>query len=100
MRIQNQRFDRKSAESLAISALQFLADAPERLGRFLALTGVSPGEIRRVAAEPAFLAAVLEHVAGDEALLVEFAAVADCDPRRIDEARTLLAGADWERDTP
>jgi len=51
---------REAAESLAIQALSFIAQDPERLGRFLALTGIGPAEIRSAAAEPGFLTGVLE----------------------------------------
>ena len=54
--------NRESAENLAISALAFLAGDPERLGRFLSLTGIGPEAIRKAATEPAFLAGVLDHV--------------------------------------
>ena len=57
--------NRESAENLAISALAFLAADPERLGRFLSLTGIGPEAIRKSAREPAFLAGVLDHVVSD-----------------------------------
>ena len=56
---------RESAELLAVQALTFLAGEPERLGRFLALTGIGPESLRTAAAEPGFLAGVLDHVAGN-----------------------------------
>ena len=49
---------RAAAESLAITALAFLAAEPERLGRFLALTGIGPESIRAAAHQPQFLLAV------------------------------------------
>ena len=68
---------RQAAQTLAIQALAFLAAEPERIGRFLALTGIGPDEVREAAQEPHFLAGVLEHVSGDERLLLAFAADAD-----------------------
>src|SRR6266481_9055573 len=85
-----------AAEDLAIAALGFIAAEPERLGRFLAMTGIGPDSIRDAAREPRFLAGVLDHVAGDETLLRAFAAEHDFDPDTVMRARELLAGAIWE----
>ena len=74
---------RHAAEALAVQALGFLAAEPERLGAFLALSGIGPDDIRTAAAEPQFLAGVLEHVAGDERLLLEFAAQAQIKPDAV-----------------
>jgi hypothetical protein len=66
--------DVESAETIALSALAFLADDGARLGRFLALTGLGPGELRQEARSPRILAAVLGHLLQDESLLLVFAA--------------------------
>ncbi len=91
---------REAAESLAVQALRFLAEDPDRLGRFLALSGLDPRSIRSAAADSGFLAGVLSHLGSDEALLVAFAAAADVTPAEVDRARRLLAGSDWEREVP
>lgn len=91
---------RETAETLAIQALGFLAQDPERLGRFLALTGVEPDQIREVASEPHFLAAVLDHIAGYEPLLNEFVAATEIDPAVIQPARAALGSRNWEREVP
>ncbi len=39
----------EAAEALAIQALTYIAGDGERLGRFLAATGIGPAEIRRAA---------------------------------------------------
>ncbi len=90
----------EGAESLAIQALSFIAGDPERLGRFLAVTGIGPERIRAAAREPNFLAGVLDHIASDERLLVAFAAEATTDPHTIARAVAVLNGRSWERDTP
>ena len=46
------RITMEIAEKLAISALSFLATDPERLGRFLAISGIGPEAIRTAAADP------------------------------------------------
>ena len=88
------------AESLAVQALTFIAAEPERLGRFLDLSGIGPADIRTAARDSQFLAGVLEHVTGDEALLVTFAGEAGIDPAMIVNACEVLVGRTWERDVP
>ena len=91
---------RQAAEALAVEALGFLAAEPERLGGFLAMTGVGPEAIRDAASQPHFLAGVLDHVASDEQLLLAFAADAKIKPEAVLRAATALGGGLWERDTP
>ncbi|GGC57347.1 DUF3572 domain-containing protein [Chelatococcus reniformis] len=81
------------AENLAVSALTFLAQEPDRIGRFLALTGIAPHDIRAAAGEPGFLAAVLQHLLDDESLLLAFAGAAEVRPEAIAQAHGLLAGS-------
>ncbi len=77
------------AEGIAIRALGFLASDPERLGRFLSVTGLGPENLRSAASEPHFLGSVLEYVAGDESLLLAFAEAASITPETL--ARALRA---------
>jgi hypothetical protein len=90
---------REAAETLAVQAFTFLAGDPDRLGGFLALTGIGPERIRAAAAEPGFFAGVLDHIMQDEALLLAFADHAGVDPARVARARAVLAGPGWERET-
>jgi len=90
---------REAAEALAVAALSYLASEPEHLGRFLAASGIGPERIREAAREQRFLAGVLDHFAGDEALLLAFARDQGIDPAELERARAALGGA-WERDTP
>lgn len=85
---------RDEAEHIAIAALGFLAARPEALGRFLALTGIGPANLREAAAESGFLAGVVEFLAGDEALLVAFAEDVGVPAGRISAARRSLSGED------
>jgi Protein of unknown function (DUF3572) len=82
--------DAESAETIALSALAFLADDLPRLGRFLALTGLGPGELRNEAASPRILAAVLGHLLQDESLLLVFAAGQGIAPKLIAPAHAVL----------
>jgi len=89
MRSKN-RLTLEDAEVIALKALTFLADDESRLGRFLALTGLSASELRMRAAESTMLHAVLEYLAGDESLLLVFAAEASLPPEQIGPALQLL----------
>jgi hypothetical protein len=90
----------EAAEHLAIQALTFIGSDATELGRFLALTGIGPAELRAAAHEPGFLVGVLDHVLGYEPLLVAFAKEADIQPAAVATAREVLAGGSWERDVP
>ena len=88
------------AESLAIQALAFLAAEPERLGRFLAVTGIGPEGIRAAAREPQFLAGVLDYLTRDEGLLIEFATQMAMDPADVARAYAALMPGLRERNLP
>lgn len=90
----NKMLTREAAETIAIQGLQHLAAHPDDLGRFLALAGIGPADVRAAAAEPGFLAGVLEFFMQDEGLLVGFAAEARIRPTMIAAARYALAGDD------
>lgn len=90
--------DLDGAETIAITALGFLASDGPRLGRFLALTGIGPGELREAAATPGLQAAVLDHLLNDESMLLVFTAEAGIDPQRIGFAHALLAREQHLRD--
>jgi len=89
----------EAAEGLAIQALTFIAGDGERLGRFLATTGIGPAQIRAAAQEPGFLVGVLDYLAGDERLLSAFAAETGNDPTHVGKALAALGGH-WEREIP
>ncbi|HVB89717.1 MAG TPA: DUF3572 domain-containing protein [Beijerinckiaceae bacterium] len=86
----------QAAEYVAVRALGFLASEPERIDRFLALSGLNPQNLRSAAAEPGFLAAVLDHVASDERLLLSFARSASLDPQAVALAREALSSHEWD----
>ena len=80
----------EAAEAIALQGLAFLAEDPGRLQRFVAVTGLEPGELRARADTPELLSAVLEHLAGDESLLLVFAASRGIAPETIAPAIALL----------
>jgi hypothetical protein len=79
-----------AAELVAIDALSWLAGDPETLGDFLALSGIGPADLRTAAASPGFLAGVLDHLLGNEKLLVAFAEDRGLKPATIAAARMAL----------
>jgi hypothetical protein len=79
-------------QSLAASALAFLAADPERLDRFLSLTGLGPHNLRDAAEDPAFLGSVLEYMLTDEELLLRFAADSNLEPDTVALAHQALSG--------
>lgn len=81
------------AEALAARAFAFLATDPDRLGTFLAETGLGPDNVRAAAATPGFLPAVLDYLIGHEPVLIEFAADQNLDPADIVTAHGALPGA-------
>jgi hypothetical protein len=80
------------AAETAVAALGFLADDPERLERFLSLSGLGPHNLRAAAAEPSFLSSVLDYLTGDENLLIAFANFQVQRPEAVVRARDALAG--------
>src|SRR5882762_11553517 len=91
---------REVAENVAIQALSFVAGDPERLGVFLAETGIGPETLRSAAADPHFLAGVLDFVLRDDATVKEFAAASELDPTTIAAARDALDRGHTGRDLP
>lgn len=80
------------ALELAQRALVFLSQNQELLGRFLALSGVGPSEIRGRIADPAFLAGILDFLLAHEASVIAFAEWAEIDPALPGLARMHLPG--------
>jgi Protein of unknown function (DUF3572) len=90
----------KAAETLAVQTLAYLAGEPDRLRRFLAVSGLDPAQIRTAAAEPGFLAGVLEYVCSDEKLMLAVADHLQLGPGELARAQTALSGQQWEREIP
>jgi len=88
------------AEIVAIQALSFVAGDPERLGLFLAESGIGPETLRTAAADPHFLAHVLDFVLRDDATVKAFATASQLHPSNIPAARQALRDPDEERDVP
>ena len=91
---------REVAEIVAVQALSFVAGDPERLGLFLADSGLGPETLRTAAADPQLLASVLDFVMRDDATVKAFADASKLHPTNIAAARQVLDDPDWERDVP
>jgi hypothetical protein len=91
---------REVAEIVAIQALTFVAGDPERLGLFLAESGLGPETLRTAAANPQFLTSVLDFVMRDDATVKAFADATQLHPTNVAAARQVLGDPDWERDVP
>ncbi len=91
---------REVAEIVAVQALSFVAGDPERLGMFLAESGIGPETLRTAAADPHFLASVLDFVMRDDATVKAFAAASQLHPTNIAAAHQALNDPQLERDVP
>ena len=91
---------REVAEIVAIQALTFIAGEPGRLGQFLAETGIGPETLRTAAADPKFLASVLEFVMRDDATVKAFAEASQLHPTNVAAAHQVLSDPTWKRDVP
>jgi Protein of unknown function (DUF3572) len=91
---------REVAEIVAVQALSFLAGEPERLGAFLAESGIGPETLRNAAADPHFLSSVLDFILRDDATVKAFATASKLHPTNIAAAREVLGDPHWERDVP
>jgi hypothetical protein len=62
----------EAAETLALEALAWLAGNDDLWPVFLGATGAAAGDLRDRAADPAFLAAVLDFLTMDDAWVIAF----------------------------
>jgi Protein of unknown function (DUF3572) len=86
------RITAEEAQEIAIKALAFLAGDSERLGRFLAITGLGPENLRAASAQKGFLGQVLHYLSQDESLLLAFAGENGMLPGRVSRACQALIG--------
>ncbi len=84
--------DREAAEVIALQGLTFLAEDATRMLRFLKLTGLELDEVRARAGTAELSLAALEHLAGDESLLLVFAASRGVAAESVGHAIALLDG--------
>jgi hypothetical protein len=76
--------------ALALTALAATLTDERRAQRFLALSGLSPDELRSRADDPAVLAALLQFLESHEPDLIAVAAEIGCAPHALVQARQAL----------
>lgn len=78
------------AETLALSALAATLTDERRAQRFLDLSGIETDDLRRRAAEPTLLAALLRFLEAHEPDLIDVAAAIEARPADLVAAREEL----------
>jgi hypothetical protein len=78
------------AEALALSALATTLTDERRAQRFLDLSGIDTDELRRRAAEPALLAALIRFLEAHEPDLIAVAEAIAVSPQELVDARRDL----------
>jgi len=90
--------NKEDADTLALQGLTFIAADPQRLVRFLSLTGLTPQDLKSWGQDPTLAVAVLEYLLADESLLLVFTAQQGIRPEAVGPAHALLSGGhgrDW-----
>lgn len=90
---QNRDGESEAAQTLALAALAYVFEEPERASRFLSVTGFDANYLREHVGDPAFLGGVLDFVLEDETLLIGAATSAGVKPERVSALRHRLPGA-------
>ena len=80
------------AETHALSILAWLAGNDELFPVFLGATGASTEDARARAAEPEFLASVVDFVLMDDAWVIDCAQAIGLPPEQIPQIRAALPG--------
>lgn len=83
-----------AAQTIALQALGWIAASDELFPAFLAATGASLGELRTRAADPLFLAAVLDFLLQEDPWVLDFCGQNSLLPASLQAARAALPGGD------
>mgnify|MGYP000491698213 CR=1 FL=1 len=70
-------------DETAAAILQWLASEPDMLGRFLALSGVQPTQMRSAINDPGFLAGMVDFVMAHEPTLMTFCEASQWKPEAV-----------------
>jgi hypothetical protein len=100
LKVNSKNFSKSSRASLtepgerarvfALDALIYIANDQNELARFLAETGFNPADLRSMAHEPGFAAAMLDYLRSNEPLLIAFAAAHGIAPTAIEMVQQSL----------
>ena len=85
-------YSTNDAETLALSALAATLTDERRAQRFLDLSGIDTEDLRRRAAEPALLAALVRFLEAHEPDLIDVAEAIGAKPQDLVVAREELEG--------
>lgn len=100
MRTRNAKLTLDDAETIALQGLTFLAGDPQRLVRFLSLTGLTPQDLKGFGRDASLQMALMDYLLGDESLLLVFTSHAGVAPEVIAPAYELLAQAAGQTGRP
>lgn len=89
-------FTLSEASDITLNLLGFIAADEGRIERFLALSGMSPQDLKDGTQKPEFLGFLLDYALQDESLILEFAAATGTKPETIQGARFALPGATYD----
>jgi hypothetical protein len=87
----HERFNKPHAETIALDGLAFLAGRPEDMERFLRNSGLGVEELKRRAADPDMLRAVLEFLLQDDEMVTGFCREAGLEPKDLHLANHVLS---------
>jgi Protein of unknown function (DUF3572) len=85
------RSDSVDPQELALRALVWVLAEPDRIERFLALTGLTPDALRAGLGDVGLLTAVLDYLCANEADLVTAAQALEVSPAELAAARERLS---------
>jgi hypothetical protein len=85
-----EKMTRERAETIGLDSLAFLAAMPERIERFMHLSGLNAPALRARASDPDFLRAVLDFLLTEDALVADFCKEHGLDARDIHMAHRML----------
>lgn len=83
---ENSRRNAANTEETAAAILGWLANEPDMLGRFLALSGVQPNQLRGAVNDPGFLAGMIDFLMGHEPTLLAFCEATGTKPETVTAA--------------
>ena len=86
----NSTMSQEHAEALAVSGLARLAADDDLMGRFSALSGILPNDIREAAGQPGFLVGVIDFYLAHEPDLLAWSQDANFPPEQAMAARYAL----------
>jgi hypothetical protein len=70
-------------QEIAVAVLGWLANEPDMFGRFLALTGIEPAQVRNAIGDPGFLAGMLDFLMNHEPTLMAFCEASGIAPEAV-----------------